>query len=188
MEITEDASTQDLLSIDFADAVFAPVPKKRGRPKGSQTTAIGLPKRKKLKMSGKPTPFHKKDSLTRQRHLLTFFVTDEDVNSAMKHSGMLLGEECVEMIPEHIPSACLDSHVDINIIRKYFDENGWAALVSVFGERKQMPWYCYTCQEVLEDTNSIGCDSCLNWQHWRCAAVKSKPKPKFWYCRHCKLE
>ena len=49
---------------------------------------------------------------------------------------MLLGEECVKMIPEHIPSACLDSHVDIIIIRKYFDENGWAALLSVFEENK----------------------------------------------------
>ena len=36
-----------------------------------------------------------------------------------------------------------------------------------------------TVTPVLEDTNSIGCDSCLYWQHWRCVAVKAKPKPKF---------
>ena len=97
---------------------------------------------------------------------------------------MFFGQESVEIIPENIPSATLDSHIDI-IIRKFFDGDGWMALTVTMEERRQLPWFCHSCQQSLEG-QSIGCDSCLNWQHWSCAAVKCQPKSKFWHCKDCK--
>ena len=68
-----------------------------------------------------------------QRHILGWFVDGEQVEAAL--SGIVLGEQHVEMIPEHILSACLDNErVDINIILKFFDCDGWATLSSVFRE------------------------------------------------------
>ena len=107
------------------------------------------------------------------------------MNDVLQVSGMLLGQESVETIPENIPSASLDPHVDINIVRKYFDGDGWACLTATMKERRELPWFCHSCQETL-DGKSIGCDSCLNWQHWGCAGVKTQPKTKFWYCKDCK--
>ena len=138
-----------------------------------------------MKLSAKPVPFHRKDTTTKQRHILGFFVEEKDIEEVFRVSGMLLGQESVETIPENIPSAALDSHVDVNIIRKFFDGDGWMALTAAMEERRQLPWFCHSCQDTLEG-QSIGCDSCLNWQHWSCAAVKGQPKSKFWYCKDCK--
>ena len=54
-------------------ATFAPMLKKCGRPKGSCTTVIGLPKKKRLKKLGDVMPFHRKSTLIRQKYVLSFF-------------------------------------------------------------------------------------------------------------------
>ena len=171
---------------DLTEVHFATRPKKRGRPKGSCTTAIGIPKRKKQKLSGKPQPFHRKDTTCRQKYILSFFV-DEDIIQRAYSQATLIGEESIVMIPNEIPSAALDSHIDIWIIQKFFHADGWAALELVYNARKQLPWTCRKCCNELENQeNSIGCDSCLNWFHWGCEKIKSRPKTKFWYCKDCK--
>ena len=53
-------------------ATFAPMLKKCGRSKGSCTTAIGLPKKKRLKKLGDIMPFHRKSTLIRQKYVLSF--------------------------------------------------------------------------------------------------------------------
>ena len=165
---------------------FAPKPRKRGRPKGSCTTAIGMPRQKRQKVTGKPQPFHKKDTTTRQRHLLSFFLDEESVANVFT-CRTLVGEEAVEMAPENIPSAILDNDVDIKIIQKIFSGDGWAALEAVYTACKSLPWTCHRCTSTLQENQpSIGCDSCLNWYHWNCEGVKTRPKTKFWFCKNCK--
>ena len=100
--------------------------------------------------------------------------------------GVLLGEESVECVPEKIPSSALDDNVDINMIQKFFDVDGWLAVSAVYEARKQLPWKCQQCNTNLEDSDPpIGCDSCLNWNRWRCVGLKTKPKRKFWFCKEC---
>ena len=172
---TESTSTSELLGVRFA-----PVTKKRGRPKGSCTTAIGLPqKRRKIKDSS--MPYHKKSMLTKEFYVLGLFV-----DTTRYTKGELLGESSVECIPESLPSALLDEHLDINIIRKFFDQDGWLAVSRAYEARKEHPWCCNTCKDVLLDScPSIGCDSCLNWSHWKCVGLTKKPRKKFWFCRDC---
>ena len=73
---------------------FAAKPRKRGRPKGSCTTAIGLPRRKKQKMTGKASPFCEKDTTSRQKFLLSFFTDEEAISNAFT-SKTLIEEESV---------------------------------------------------------------------------------------------
>ena len=175
---------------DFEDNLegvsFAAKPRKRGRPKGSCTTAIGLPRRKKQKLTGKANPFHKKDTTSRQKFLLLFFTDEEAISNAFT-SKTLIEEESVEVPPENVPSAVLDSHVDIRIIQKFFSVDEWTALESVYNARKNLPWTCQKCMNCLQDDlPSIGCDSCLNWFHWECQGIKTRLKTKFWFCKDCK--
>ena len=100
--------------------------------------------------------------------------------------GILLGEESVECLPEKLPSALLDENLDINIIRKYFDSDGWTAVTREHETRKQQSWTCQVCTGILVDSSpSIGCDSCLNWSHWKCVGLTKKPRKKFWFCKEC---
>ena len=70
-------SMNDLLTMDpdFANMSFAPVPKKRGRPKGNHTTAIGLPRSKKAKLTSRAIPFHKKDTTTKGYCWISLWMT-----------------------------------------------------------------------------------------------------------------
>ena len=83
------------------------------------------------KVTKGPIPFMKKETEAKQRHILGWFVEQDKVEAAMR--GDILSENHIEMMPENIPSARLDNErVDINIILKYFDPDGWTALSSVF--------------------------------------------------------
>ena len=55
-------------------ATFPAQAEKRGRPKGSCTTAIGLPRMKKQKTDGKPLPFFRKFTKSRQMYILKMLV------------------------------------------------------------------------------------------------------------------
>ena len=54
--------------IDLENVKLPPKMKKRGRPKGAETTVIGLPRRKKKKATTeKPTAFLKKQPVEKER-------------------------------------------------------------------------------------------------------------------------
>ena len=42
------------------------------------------------------------------------------------------GEEDVEQDVDRVGSSNTDSHVDINIVRRYFDEHAWTAVTHVY--------------------------------------------------------
>ena len=179
MENTSDLAAETSSST-LEGVRFAPVPKKRGRLKGACTTAIGLPqKRRKIKDNG--VPYHRKNMQTKEKYVLGLFV---DPSSYLE--GVLLGEQAVERVPENLASALLDEHLDINLIKKFFDGDGWEAVIRAHEARKQQPWRCLVCGGDLHDAcPSIGCDSCLNWCHWDCVGLTKKPRKKFWFCKDC---
>ena len=104
-----------------------------------------------------------------QRQILSWFVNEDDIVKAV--SGHKLDEDSVESIPENIPSASLDEErADINIILRFFTPDGWTAIQHVMREGREIGWLCKTCDQVLEGA-SIGCDSCLEWIHLKCAGL-----------------
>ena len=166
--------------------VKIPLPtKKRGRPKGATTTAIGQTRVKRKKM-GTCIKFFSKPIITRQRLMLSWFVDDtlaKKVTSCSKVA--LLGEEKVECNPTNLCNAVKNDNVDINFIRRYFDDDGWLAVTTVHQQALAMPWKCSLCATDLMTQKSIQCDGCLEWNHMKCMNLSGKPVGE-WFCDICK--
>ena len=183
-ELIQDSPTATSLKLD--NVVLPPKSKKRGRPKGSDNTVIGLPIKKKVETS-KPTPFIRKSSKDRDYQILSYFVSEDDINLAM--NGQHLSEVSVEQNPAAISTACLDVNVNIQKIRRYFDNDGWAAVEHVYEALKSFvkstPVLCVLCKEDIDSLDSVVCDCCLLWVHLKCVGKKTPPKAKYWFCRDC---
>ena len=118
--------------------------------------------------------------------MLEWFVGARIAKSAIE--GKLIEEEEVETRPEHVSASCLDENVCIRNIQKYFTYDGWEALTHVVEAlKRQTVWYCGRCTNVINDDeeDSVVCDLCLTWFHFRCTGLKKAPKASKWFCRQC---
>ena len=163
---------------ELQHATFPPKQKKRGRPKGLVTNAIGLPR--KRQKTGRPQPYFRKTTKEKENMILSWFV------SSLADIGEVFQESDVETIPENVPSCVLDSNVDVNLVRKFFSEEGWMVLQTTPEARKALPWLCRQCSDDLAAEESVGCESCLHWFHYKYANLKAAPRCKYWYCVACK--
>lgn len=160
-----------------------PKSKKRGRPKGSNSTVIGLPKKKSRYNT--PTPFIKKSPSDRDLQILGYFVCEKDATRAVM-GGERLSEDAVQQNPSAIPTACLDENVSIQKVHRYFDPDGWKAVQHVYAAfRSSAQWLCELCRQDLTNMDSVVCDCCLQWVHLKCIGKRTMPKTKFWFCRDC---
>jgi hypothetical protein len=87
--------------------------KKRGRPKGSNLTTIGLPKRKKANI----IPFLNMPFQNKQKKNLSWFVGEEVAALGLDGSIYIFEEESIETRSEIIPHSVLHENVDINLVR-----------------------------------------------------------------------
>lgn len=100
--------------------------------------------------------------------------------------GNLIEEESVECRPERIPDSVLDENVDVCLVRRYFSSDAWILLESVLKTKaKKIVWTCNICHHDLHSEQSIICEACLQWFHFRCIGLKAQPKAKHWFCRSC---
>ena len=164
---------------ELQHATFPPKQKKRGRPKGSVTNAIGLP-RKRQKTGKRPQRYFRKTTKEKQNIILSWFV------SSVPDIGKVFQENDVETIPENVPSCVLDSNVDVNLVHNFFSEEGWMVLQTTLEARKALPWLCRQCSGDLTTEESVGCESYLHWFHYKCGNLKAAPRCKYWYCVACK--
>ena len=180
--LEHDEPPQSAKNDDLSTATFPVKTKKRGRPKGSTTTAVGLPRGKRQKTE--ILPFFRKSTKNRQRYMLGLFVESDSIEKAL--AGLKLGEELVEVNPENIKGCVRDKNMDINLIRQFFTTDGFTAVENVCKVKGEQVWKCERCNNELASEQSVGCESCLNWYHYSCENLKNTPKCKYWYCKACK--
>lgn len=178
--------------------------KRRGRPKGSDITVIGLPAKKKK--SNKPVPFMRRHSSEKQKGclascictyvfcnyitiivpvMLSWFVDQCKIDPVLR-KGEVIEESEVECRPERISSAILDESVDIYLIRHYFTNDAWLLVQDVLKRKSENHvWICKRCNHDIDEDSSeaILCDVCL--LDFRCVGIIKQPKQKNWYCRQC---
>ena len=110
-------------------------------------------------------------------------VDEEAVKNAI--SGIKIAEEEITCIPMDLPSAMKDDAVDINVIRKFFISESWMCLQAAYSSRVALPYQCPICKNEVEE-DSVACDSCVEWYHFKCEGLRKAPSTKFWYCTKCK--
>ena len=171
-------------SIDIANISLPPRIQKRGRPKGSELTVIGLPKKRLKLQKPKCTAFERMNNSQKESFILSWFVDKRVIDKCMTEHHKIQEDE-VEVNPDNIPLACKEVQVDV--VKQYFSEDAWAALIQCVTIRQSHEWTCNVCSEELE-TRAVCCDRCLLWHHFHCASISAKPKTKYWYCQSCRAE
>ncbi|KAH3880163.1 hypothetical protein DPMN_004075 [Dreissena polymorpha] len=166
---------------DLGSITLPPHIRKRGRPKGSELTVVGLPK-KRLKLKRRPVPFCQLEISVKDKMMLRWCVNDAVAERCINSEGRLVTEEEVECCPERIDMAAAETCIDC--LENYFEPDAWVALLHVFDSVKLMSSTCKVCNEELE-TRCVCCDLCLGWLHYHCAAISDTPKTKLWFCSEC---
>ena len=82
------------------------------------------------------------------------FNTASDADAAIK--GTILTEISVKANPDNVDTLCLEENVDINSLRRYFDDDGGLCVQQVFRKKEDKPnWRCNECTEDLMLHDSI---------------------------------
>ena len=108
--------------------------------------------------------------------ILQWFIEPAIADIVLFRKG-LIKEDVV--LPERITASGLDDHAHLQSCKKYFTT--WLAMQNVVKMVKKNPaWYCGRCTCPINDENedSVQCDSCLVWFHFKCANLKTAPKCK----------
>lgn len=161
-----------------------------GRPKGAELTVIGLPKSKKRKdKSSKIKPFSKLHAEEKDSQILRWLTGDLAVAEAMSGKRLLNTDDLNTLYNTHDSIQDRES-VDIYRVQRYFDKEAWHEVLSILQRKQEIGWSCGVCAHIIDDASedSIGCDRCLSWFHFRCTDLKNKPKKRQWFCKPCKLK
>ena len=83
-----------------------------------------------------------------------------------------------------------DEMVDIHRVQKYFDRNAWFLVLKSSREKNSIDFVCSVCTKVINDEceDSIACDRCLLWSHFKCTSLKKQPKNRNWFCTSCRVK
>lgn len=154
--------------------------KHRGWSKGRGLAVVCLPKKRRCL---RPTPFLMKAPLERAIVMLRWFVEEHVAQKAI--TGLKIEETGIEVTLEKILSPALNEKIDLNEIWRFFTDDGWVALTATITQKRNFgSWTFSVCKKQLHD-DSIGCDACREWLHFKCARLTSVPRNKPWICRNC---
>ena len=187
-EDTVDPETVDPEAVDFDPVSKIKLPPrmpKRGRPKGSETTVIGLPK-KKSRIT-KVLPFIKLCGAEKERKIMSWIMKPQSLNDSIFNGERLAEKQDLFPWTKMPPKISDEDLVDITRVKKYFSKSGWEALSSSIDAIKERNlWLCKACEQELSGQYVINCDHCLEWYDRRCVGLKKEPKSKLWMCPSCK--
>ncbi|KAF0713895.1 protein FAR-RED IMPAIRED RESPONSE 1-like, partial [Aphis craccivora] len=155
-----------------------PVIKRRGKPKGSLQTVIGLPKKRKIFIK---KPFKLMYFVDRYKLILSWFCSTNVVDKVM-NMGWKISEHDVS---SDVPDTIIDEMVDLYQVKDYFLPCGWKKVQNIVAKKKSSHnlWLCPICNKKCI-SNTISCDHCLIWYHTKCVCVTSIPS-KNWFCKYC---
>ena len=157
--------------------------KKKGRPRGAETTVIRLPEaRKQRGVISKPKPFSKLNPLEKDRVILQFFTNRFNVVAAIDGSTILSVDDLFGF--NAIPDTVRDENIDdIHRVEKYFNQTGWYAAQENFHEKEKRGGRAL----LVTIKSSVICERCLRWYHLSCSNLKRPPKSRHWFCKVCTI-
>jgi len=182
-ELADEAELPD--SKEFTNIVMPPKIQRKGRPRGAETTAIGLPLTKKMKSKGKkPTPFRNLSGREKDKLILNSLADFVDVQLSIEGKKLLTISDIKGF--NLISDVVRDENVDINQVEQYFDAKSWVPFLEVISKKTKTKWKCSRCvKNINQGDESILCERCLIWCHLSCTSLKVMPKAKNWFCKLC---
>ena len=174
---------------DLNDIKMPPKMMKRGRPKGAETTAIGLPATKKRKNKNM-LPFEKLPPEEKNRFILLNLKHDQQRTVQALEGMLLLSEDNIKPF-NILPDSLRDECIDIFRVEKFFTKSGWRKVLSFLKQKSKTAWTCLSCSHVVKGAKkeeSILCNRCSLWCHLTCSGLKTLPKSRNWFCKGCKAK
>lgn len=187
---TNDEERNDMKSPDFSKIKMPPKILKRGRPKGAEVTVIGLPrKKKKAESQNNLLPFKKLNPIEKDRMILGSLSRSHAVGEAIAGQRLLNKEDILPVA--NISDTIRDEEmVDIHRVEKYFEKEAWLLVLESSKEKNCIDFVCTVCSKMIKDEyeDSIACDRCLLWSHFKCTSLKKRPKHRNWFCTSCRTK
>ena len=117
---------------------------KKGRPRGAETTVIGLPQAKKQRgVISKPKTFSKLSPLEKDIVMLECLTNKVNVFAAVYNSRLLSIDNLFGF--NAIPDTVRDEDIDIHRVEKYFNQTGWYAALENFHKKEKSGWVDVPC-------------------------------------------
>ena len=162
--------------------------KQKGRPRGAETTVIGLPQAKKQRgVISKPKPFSELSPLEKDSVMLECLTNKINVFAAVDDTRLLSIDNLFGF--NAIPDTVRDENVDIHRVEKYFNQTGWYAALANFHKKEKIGWACLACHNhISKEESGVICERCLRWCHFSCTNLKRPPKPRNWFCKVCTIK
>ncbi|XP_047134668.1 uncharacterized protein LOC124812293 [Hydra vulgaris] len=166
-------------SINIKDLKFPRKIKSRGRPKAKERkTAVGLSRWKRKCLS-----YIDKSVAGKISVLLGGILMKKKIEDVTREMQADVGD--LELKAGNLPSAFLNDGFTIDILKPYLTNLAWNSLQkSILQQKKLGVWNCPLCTLNTASSESIECESCLEWFHFKCLSISKKPK-KEWFCDKC---
>jgi zinc finger SWIM domain-containing protein 3 len=148
--------------------------KRRGRPKGCDTTVLGLLKRR----TGTQAFCHL--TIRQKQEAMLTWLCGTEITASSILSYQMEAPPVVELPQQFRDSSVLSS---LSLLQNFVDTEHILKKARQHGKK---PLICGTCNVPIEGVRSIGCDSCLLWFHFSCARLKRAPTKKMWSCPTCR--
>ena len=120
--------------LDTNKILIPPKMKRKGRPKGAETTVVGIPKKKKL--STKPTPYANLLPKEKCKFILNRLVNASAAEPALGKSKLITSSDVKKSLLT--PDSLRDKHsLDIQRVEIYFETTVWKTIKRVIDEKKK---------------------------------------------------
>ena len=171
--------------LDINEISVPPKMKRKGRPKGTETTVVVIPKKKKL--STKPAQYANLLPKKKCKFILRRLVDASAAESALGKEKLLTSSHVKKSLL--IPDFHRDENsLDIQRVQIYFENASWKTVKRAIDEKKKCKWICFVCNKFIDDGESIGCESCLLWGYLSCTNLQKKPKTMYWFCNGGRMD
>ena len=82
----------------------------------------------------------------------------------------ILGTNDLKNLHEIPDSIQEKESLDIYRVQKYFSKEAWFEVLNIIRKKEEIGCCCAVCTKVIKDDceDSIACDRCLLWPHFKC--------------------
>lgn len=143
-----------------------------------EKNAIGM---KRIQTLKSPQLSVNKRLFQRQQLMLECFLQKDKIKQIMYNNELITETYISDLLPDKINCMLFENRVQINEIQQFFTAKAFKQFQELLKIRKTIKnYFCTICSnEIIDDIHdSICCDGCLKWLHFKCTAAKKRTNKK----------